>query len=381
MTARRTSTDVEYVIYCHRHVATGRAYVGQTCRGMMCRWTRHVYDARSSSLPFHRAIIKYGPGAFSHEILERLTSVEASNLAEAAWIKRLNCIVPNGFNLDAGGGVGRVHQSTKQKMSALMRKRAAAMTSEERRAQGRKAFASLSPEKRREVALARAGKFSPEERRARGLKARATAVANGNGDAVRLGSVSMSPEARSERSRRSNAVQTPEERSDRIRKAWERRSAERRAEIGRRISEVKRSIPAAIRADAHRRAAETKRERYGPPKPRAAYVPRTPVHTAAQRSQMAATRQHSSKYKGVCWHSEANKWRATIVVDGRQRHLGLFSNEESAAMVYDCAARENFGEFARCNLAAPVGNQLSLNFKTAGTMARACLVVVPRRKE
>ena len=56
-----------------------------------------------------------------------------------------------------------------------------------------------------------------------------------------------------------------------------------------------------------------------------------------------------SRYKGVSPASGTNagKWRATIHLPGsRQVHLGYFRNEETAARVYDAAAREHFGEFA-----------------------------------
>ena len=33
----------------------------------------------------------------------------------------------------------------------------------------------------------------------------------------------------------------------------------------------------------------------------------------------------TSIYKGVCWSKRANKWRADIKIDGRQKNLGFFS--------------------------------------------------------
>ncbi len=57
----------------------------------------------------------------------------------------------------------------------------------------------------------------------------------------------------------------------------------------------------------------------------------------------------SSAYKGVSWHRDRRKWQANIGVAGKQRYLGLFSDEEDAARAYDDAAREAFGEFALLN--------------------------------
>lgn len=58
----------------------------------------------------------------------------------------------------------------------------------------------------------------------------------------------------------------------------------------------------------------------------------------------------SSRYKGVHWHSQRRAWRAAINHQGKNRHLGTFSVEEDAALAYDIAARELFGEYAALNL-------------------------------
>lgn len=53
----------------------------------------------------------------------------------------------------------------------------------------------------------------------------------------------------------------------------------------------------------------------------------------------------SSGVKGVSRH--LNKWRATIRVNGRQVHLGLFADKHEAGRAYSAAATKHFGEFAR----------------------------------
>jgi hypothetical protein len=65
---------------------------------------------------------------------------------------------------------------------------------------------------------------------------------------------------------------------------------------------------------------------------------------------------HSSSYKGVSWYPNKGKWLARITLDGHRRCLGYFADEVSAALAYDDAAREAFGEFARPNFPAdPAG--------------------------
>lgn len=70
----------------------------------------------------------------------------------------------------------------------------------------------------------------------------------------------------------------------------------------------------------------------------------------------------SSIYKGVTWHANANRWQTVIGVKGRKKYLGLFTNEIDAAIAYDTAAREVFGEYAALNFPLP-GEQSAI---TAG---------------
>jgi hypothetical protein len=57
----------------------------------------------------------------------------------------------------------------------------------------------------------------------------------------------------------------------------------------------------------------------------------------------------TSRFKGVCWHRKAGKWCAVIKFEGRRIWLGYFDDEVEAARVYDRAAVELFGLFARPN--------------------------------
>ena len=57
----------------------------------------------------------------------------------------------------------------------------------------------------------------------------------------------------------------------------------------------------------------------------------------------------SSKYKGVDFRPQNVKWRASIALHGKKKHLGLFTNEKEAAAKYNETALEHFGERALLN--------------------------------
>lgn len=56
-----------------------------------------------------------------------------------------------------------------------------------------------------------------------------------------------------------------------------------------------------------------------------------------------------SKYKGIYWDKENDKWRASICVNGKIKRLGRFVDEKEAALAYNGAAKKHHGEFAKLN--------------------------------
>ena len=51
----------------------------------------------------------------------------------------------------------------------------------------------------------------------------------------------------------------------------------------------------------------------------------------------------TSRFRGVCWDKQANRWRASITRGGICTSLGCFSSEEDAARAYDAAALQHPG--------------------------------------
>ena len=61
----------------------------------------------------------------------------------------------------------------------------------------------------------------------------------------------------------------------------------------------------------------------------------------SQRENVYKTQgKYSSKYKGVSWDKEKNKWRTKININGKLIHLGYFNCELSAALAYQNKIKE-----------------------------------------
>jgi hypothetical protein len=57
----------------------------------------------------------------------------------------------------------------------------------------------------------------------------------------------------------------------------------------------------------------------------------------------------TSKYKGVCLIKKANLWKALIRFNGKDKIIGRFESEETAAVAYNIYAKKYFGEYALLN--------------------------------
>ena len=56
---------------------------------------------------------------------------------------------------------------------------------------------------------------------------------------------------------------------------------------------------------------------------------------------------NTAGFKGVSFHKKNQKFRATISIDGKTKHLGCFATAEGAHECYKRAAIQHHGEFAR----------------------------------
>lgn len=238
-----------FTIYCHTNKVNGKRYVGQTLGTMEKRWSEHVSAARGGwgCRALSAAIRKHGPEVFERELLEVVAGTqEDADKREVDWIKRLQCRVPHGYNLTAGGGaLGHLHEDTKRLISAASKKR----------------LADMSPEQRTEYFATNIHLWTPERRARQSQRAKSEKVREG----VRAGQKALwsklTAEEKSARVRHQLAGMSGEEKSDRVRKAWEGMTPEAREARVRKAtarSSATKSLPAHIKKMSEFQTAQAK---------------------------------------------------------------------------------------------------------------------------
>lgn len=98
-------------IYKITNLINGKIYVGQSI-DIYDRWYQHKYKAfHETELAYnsaiHAAFRKYGLESFKFEIIEQCDQ-EMLDAREQFWIKKLNSLTPNGYNILQGGQSNRM---------------------------------------------------------------------------------------------------------------------------------------------------------------------------------------------------------------------------------------------------------------------------------
>ena len=253
-----------FSIYCHTNAVNGKRYVGQTVDTVEGRWGEHVSAAKRGrgSRILGAAIQKYGVDAFTHELLDVVTTQEGADAAERAWIGQRRTLSPNGYNLSyGGGGPGYHHEESKRLIAESSRNRFRKMTPEQREAFFKKTLHVWTPERRlRAKELLKSeefrkklvdgqksfwSQFTPEEKSDRVKHQLAGISKSQKSESVKKAWANMSPEARGARVRKAGAAsavsdvnrverarawqneqartRTPEQRSAIVLKSWETR--------------------------------------------------------------------------------------------------------------------------------------------------------------
>jgi len=101
------------LVYKITNLINGKMYVGQTTRPLNERWASHGSRAFKQGMAINYAIEEFGRSSFKIEPLEKCGSVEELWQAEQDWIKRLDTLTPNGYNIQRGGrDFSRKNEST-----------------------------------------------------------------------------------------------------------------------------------------------------------------------------------------------------------------------------------------------------------------------------
>lgn len=75
-----------------------------------------------------------------------------------------------------------------------------------------------------------------------------------------------------------------------------------------------------------------------------------PATKAQNNKNCKSAKNSSSIYLGVCFHKMTGRWGASIGLNYKKIHIGLFDDEKSAALAFNEKAKEIHGEFARLNV-------------------------------
>ena len=99
---------------------TNQNYIGQTTQDLYERWRQHK-QKKSNCRYLKSAFNKYGIENFDFKLI-CIGFDDNLNDLEIYYIKKYNCIVPNGYNLRSGGNNGGKHnEETKKKISETLK--------------------------------------------------------------------------------------------------------------------------------------------------------------------------------------------------------------------------------------------------------------------
>lgn len=134
------------IIYKITNLITNKFYVGQTTRSLEIRWKAHIRESIYQSRYICKSIKKYGPENFKIEEITSANNNQELDKLEKFWIKELDCLSPNGYNLREGGNNTTFSEQTKLKMSLAKKGKPS-----------KKKDFSCSPETAKKIGLANKG--------------------------------------------------------------------------------------------------------------------------------------------------------------------------------------------------------------------------------
>lgn len=137
------------IIYKIVNKINGKMYIGLTSVSLQERWTNHRSNAKNPqkyTSALYSAMRKYDIENFTIEQIDIAKSLEELNIKEVTYIKALNTLSPNGYNLDDGGGSQNCHPETREKIRNALKGRPF-----KNRMNGAPKGRAVSPERRKRI--------------------------------------------------------------------------------------------------------------------------------------------------------------------------------------------------------------------------------------
>lgn len=91
------------IIYKATNKINNKIYIGQTTKKLEDRMKSHLSKFKNSKTIFSKAINKHGFENFIFEIIDNANNKDELDEKEIYWIKELNSLTPNGYNICSGG--------------------------------------------------------------------------------------------------------------------------------------------------------------------------------------------------------------------------------------------------------------------------------------
>ena len=111
------------VVYLITDTTNGKQYVGQTIHSAEQRFSQHCKPSETNCRLLNLALQAHGAENFTVSVLETVESPEELDEREIFWIKELNTLSPNGYNLKEGGQgkSGGVCEETRRRLSLALK--------------------------------------------------------------------------------------------------------------------------------------------------------------------------------------------------------------------------------------------------------------------
>ena len=94
---KRINSGRFMTIYLTKNLINGKEYIGQHVSN------NEIDNYFGSGILLNKALKKYGRNNFVNGVIEYCTNEEELNEKEEFWIKELNTLQPNGYNISASG--------------------------------------------------------------------------------------------------------------------------------------------------------------------------------------------------------------------------------------------------------------------------------------